>query len=868
MALGSSGWNDEPGIVSTVVEYADDGRPGRIWSESGNIVSIQRDAADRIVSVEDLSGESFSAAWDDNGNPVAVGYQAPGARDGAEWTQRRQYDELDRLVGRRENDDAPERFRYNARGAVTGHVGRSGLEVRQLHDGLGRRVGHAYIGGRGEPGADGESIVRRFEFDDGFRLVAATDAAGNRTSFRYDALDRQVGVVYADGTSAQIEYDGNGNVVRAVDQNGTETINSFDAANRLVERRHRGSNENETVERFEYDAVGRLVAASAPSGKIRRAYDSLSRPLSETQGRRTVRFATNAAGDLRTIRYPGGEVVTRRHDPARRITAVSTKAGDIVSDVRYGPAGAVEGMTLGDALQVVCTYDARQRLTSIQYRADTTARSSQPSSTPTTMQGGSHTRSSSAAARRSASGICSTPPVGRCSRSTASATCATPAAVSNTRRATNTFGRGLGVAVSTATAVVECSRTVSGRSISATATAGSGTCPSRTTPPATSSGRAPTTPAFASTRTTATTDWSRPSASTPSFAAQLIEYSYDALGRLVRKVVTDHAGTTTEYTYVWAGTVLLEEYENGVLMHTYVYGLGTRPARLSVDRGGGRTDYLFVHDGRGQASGLVVGTDPNAFAERYGYEISGGSFMKEIDGVPVDFPTRTTARSAFLNAVLKDSSLGGLRDWETGTLAGFGGSHVPQDLTEMLNSITSINGKARKGLVGVLNDQLTGYLNWLGLGGPSGSGPSGAGAGRGKQTTGDLGELGDTRSKGMLGAFGGSSDLGDTGEMDFPFPGARIEIERARHAVQAGLDAVWHARGKTGRQRRSGGRRRRARHRRKGCGRHGSRGSAWIRGEPPTPAPSAPSAATPASAVSLPIILEARGFSMTPASDS
>jgi hypothetical protein len=91
----------------------------------------------------------------------------------------------------------------------------------------------------------------------------------------------------------------------------------------------------------------------------------------------------------------------------------------------------------------------------------------------------------------------------------------------------------------------------------------------------------------------------------------------------------------------------------------------------------------------------------------------------------------------------------------------------------MLNSITAINGKARKGLVGVLNDQLTGYLKLLGLGspgGPSAAGPAGAPTGRGKQTKGDLGESGDTRSKGTLGPFGASADLGDTGEMDYPFP--------------------------------------------------------------------------------------------------
>ena len=158
-----------------------------------------------------------------------------------------------------------------------------------------------------------------------------------------------------------------------------------------------------------------------------------------------------------------------------------------------------------------------------------------------------------------------------------------------------------------------------------------------------------------------------------------------------------------------------------------------RPAQLSVVKDGSRTDYAFVHDGRGQASGLVPVLDPNAFAERYGHEITGASFMKEIDGKAIDFPSRGAARSAFLNAVLSDNALGGLRDWETGTLAGFGGTHIPQDIAEILNSLTALTGKPRKGLVGVLNDQMTGSLNWLGLGSshtpPASDGPEGLGRG-------------------------------------------------------------------------------------------------------------------------------------------
>ena len=157
---------------------------------------------------------------------------------------------------------------------------------------------------------------------------------------------------------------------------------------------------------------------------------------------------------------------------------------------------------------------------------------------------------------------------------------------------------------------------------------------------------------------------------------QLIEYFYDALGRLVRKVVTDKAGNDDR-----------DDLRLG--RHRPPRGVRERRPRPHLrlrardpagppDRRQGRkrTDYVYVHDGRGQASGLVVGTDPNAFAERYGYEITGASFMKEIDGLPVDLPSRAGARSAFLNAILSDNGLGGLRDWENGTLAGFGGTRI------------------------------------------------------------------------------------------------------------------------------------------------------------------------------------------------
>jgi YD repeat-containing protein len=774
--LGSSGWADEPGIVSMVIEYADDGRPGKVWSEAGNVVTVERDALGRPTALGDLTGERWSVARDDNGNPTALDYRRSADAADPEWSLDLAWDELDRLVRRQVGDDAPRRYRHNAIAQVTGHVTRTGLDVRHLHDGLGRRVGHAYS----VPGVDGseaQAIARGFEFDDTFRLAASTDAAGNRTVYRHDALDRQVGVVYADGTAAQVDYDANGNVVRVVDQNGTETVNRYDAANRLVERIHRQADAAEPlVERFSFDPVGRLLTASGPGGTIARTYDSLSRPLTERQGRKTVRFETDAAGNLTTIRYPGGEVVRRRHDVRRRVTGVETKGGEVVGGVRYGPDDAVDELALGGIIRVACAYDSRLRLASIEYRAIADG---------TLVDGFRYAydragrvaheielRDGPASGSRFTFDAANRPVLAqygvRDVRDPASPfeleTRYEHFPEGRWRRRIDRDGRGRVLHDRTGTldrrnryrqfGDVSFEHDAAGN-VTRKGTDNPGFC-------------------------LYTYDADNRLVKTECFdknlnRTRLIEYFYDALGRLVRKVVTDRAGTTTETTYVWAGTVLLEEYENGVLVRTYVYGLATRPARLTVDKGGTRTDYVYVHDGRGQASGLVVGTDPNAFAERYGYEITGASFMKEIDGLPVDFPSRSTARSSFLNAVLSDNGLGGLRDWETGTLAGLGGTHIPQDIAETLNSVSSILGKSRKGLVGVLNDQMTGYLNWLGLGNartpPGSTGEPAGGGSLEKTVSGATGSGVGTKALGasdisLFGLGAGDTLVSETG---FPF---------------------------------------------------------------------------------------------------
>ena len=181
-------------------------------------------------------------------------------------------------------------------------------------------------------------------------------------------LDRQVGIVYPDGTEATAEYDANGNVVRSVDPRGTEITLQYDEGDRLVERRLRLTG-SDAVEReaFEYDALGRLVRVTTGTGEIQQTYDSLSRLLTESQAGHTVRITYDAAGRATALDYPGGESVRRTFDVLGRVTNVDTAAGTPIAAIEYRAGDRIARVVLGGIMQATCVYDGQERLESVTY---------------------------------------------------------------------------------------------------------------------------------------------------------------------------------------------------------------------------------------------------------------------------------------------------------------------------------------------------------------------------------------------------------------------------------------------------------------------------------------------------------------------
>src|SRR5262249_12261010 len=48
---GKTRWDGTGGIVSTVIEYGENGRPDRVWYESGNIVEYAYDGCGRLTAL-------------------------------------------------------------------------------------------------------------------------------------------------------------------------------------------------------------------------------------------------------------------------------------------------------------------------------------------------------------------------------------------------------------------------------------------------------------------------------------------------------------------------------------------------------------------------------------------------------------------------------------------------------------------------------------------------------------------------------------------------------------------------------------------------------------------------------------------------
>ncbi len=271
---------DYPGGLAARFRYD---AAGNLLEESiGEYQALYRyDASDRLVEARHRPGD----------RTLRYEYDAAGRRIGLElvgvgrWTY--QYDGNDALVALRDPQGRTTRFEYDAAGRVVRQQLPNGVALQRSYDARGR------VQSIDARGSDGAAVIdRRYTHDAAGNPVRETREDGTAIGYRYDADGRLI-AVDRPRAPERFDYDATGN--RLLPGGAAD----YDAGDQVVRF---------GTERFEHDAVGRMVVRSG--------------------GDRNLRYVYNGAGRLAAVLRDGVTAAEYGYDPQGR--RIWKKAGGII----------------------------------------------------------------------------------------------------------------------------------------------------------------------------------------------------------------------------------------------------------------------------------------------------------------------------------------------------------------------------------------------------------------------------------------------------------------------------------------------------------------------------------------------------------
>lgn len=360
----------QTGSVAASVTRAPNGQPASVTDPRGNTTTFGYDTTNRLALVTDAKTNTRAFSFDANGNVLTV--TATDKSDLGNPNQvfivTRTFDGLDRQLTRADNVGNTAQCAYDSRSNLVLHTDARNIQTRYEYDGLSRPLSSARdMDNDGAIGADPQDIVLSRTWDRNSRLATTTNANGFVTTHSYDALNRRTSTVEADGTTSGSDvFDVHHNVTQSTDANGTVIAYAYDSLNRLTGKNiapGAGVANTTTNETFDYDGLSRLKTAvtngSAPTS-LSRTYDSLSRLLTETQGAHTVTYGYDAAGNVTSVVYPGGNTVASTYDSLNRpLVVTDSVSGAVIAHSYIGP-DRVERQNHGNGTITSYQYDGVQ----------------------------------------------------------------------------------------------------------------------------------------------------------------------------------------------------------------------------------------------------------------------------------------------------------------------------------------------------------------------------------------------------------------------------------------------------------------------------------------------------------------------------
>ncbi|MGH9814748.1 MAG: RHS repeat domain-containing protein [Candidatus Acidiferrales bacterium] len=326
---------------------------------------ITTDAADVIHSKVDT-------LYDSVGRTSKVSNPYTGA-SASFWTET-QYDAIGRPTKVIPPDGTPtaNHIAYSYSGNATIVTDQSGKQRKFKSDALGRQIEVT----EPDPANNNSlTLVTSYSYDPMDNLTQITQGAQTRT-YVFDGLSRKTSETTPEAGTVSYQYNNDGLMTTRTDARGVITTYGYDTAlNRLTSISYNVSCCTSTVPAtptvtYTYGTSaasnnnGRLIKVTDGPGEENYSYDSLGRTTQVQKKINAVTYTTsythNLAGSVVTTTYPSGFTVKQEYDAIGRVQAVKNNAtgASFVAGATYNAANQLTGFSYGNGVSALHHYSA------------------------------------------------------------------------------------------------------------------------------------------------------------------------------------------------------------------------------------------------------------------------------------------------------------------------------------------------------------------------------------------------------------------------------------------------------------------------------------------------------------------------------
>lgn len=240
------------------------------------------------------------------------------------------------------------RFQYDALNQLTMSIDPEGRTARNVYDPEGR-VLELRLG----DGSTSPVVHYARAYTPNGMIASVTDANGAESIYTYDPFDRLTRVTYPDPATgdplasdySEVTYDARSSVLTSRARNGSTFVHDYDALNRLWHRTvpASGSIPARTAT-FTYDLAGRTELLTETGGhSLDWGFDSAKRVTSvavsgpQWAGSKTISYQYDAASNRTRLTWPDNWYVNYAYDDLNRLTTATASVGGQLSSYSYDP---------------------------------------------------------------------------------------------------------------------------------------------------------------------------------------------------------------------------------------------------------------------------------------------------------------------------------------------------------------------------------------------------------------------------------------------------------------------------------------------------------------------------------------------------